>query len=57
MTFASGTGGDDDRPRAGSAFRWTLHTAAARGLYEKYGCAAPDETCMDRRRRRPVSAD
>lgn len=34
----------------GAAFRWTLHTADAHGLYGKHGFAAPDRTYMERRR-------
>lgn len=39
----------------GAAFRWTLHTADAHGLYEKYGFAAPDETYMERPRRAVIT--
>ncbi|MBF4595664.1 GNAT family N-acetyltransferase [Curtobacterium flaccumfaciens] len=32
----------------GAAFRWTLFTADAHGLYEQFGFAAPDSTAMVR---------
>lgn len=47
-----GVGGDlirfmiDDGP--GADFRWTLHTADAHGLYERFGFRAPDSTSMER---------
>ena len=37
----------------GAAFRWTLFTRDAHGLYEQYGFAAPDETAMVRLASRP----
>ena len=36
----------DDGP--GREFRWTLFTADAHGLYERFGFAAPDATAMVR---------
>ena len=36
----------DDGP--GRDFRWLLHTADARGLYEPFGFAAPDRTLLER---------
>lgn len=36
----------DDGP--GSDFRWTLHTADAHTLYERFGFAAPDATYLER---------
>jgi GNAT superfamily N-acetyltransferase len=32
----------------GATFRWTLFTADAHGLYERFGFAAPDSTAMVR---------
>ncbi|WEG09763.1 GNAT family N-acetyltransferase [Microbacterium horticulturae] len=40
----------DDGP--GAAFRWTLFTRDAHGLYEKFGFAEPDATAMVRPARR-----
>ena len=40
----------DDGP--GRDFRWTLHTADAHGLYERYGFAPADATYLERRSRR-----
>ena len=37
----------DDGP--GRAFRWTLHTADAHGLYERFGFTRPDDTYRERR--------
>lgn len=36
----------DDGP--GHAFRWTLFTGDAHGLYEQFGFGAPDATAMVR---------
>ena len=36
----------------GAAFRWTLHTADAHGLYERFGFGAPDATYLERPARR-----
>lgn len=35
----------------GAGFRWTLHTADAHGLYNKFGFAEPDSMYMERPRR------
>lgn len=43
----------DDGP--GAAFRWTLFTSDAHGLYAQYGFAAPDSTAMVRPRVLPTS--
>lgn len=32
----------------GAGFRWTLHTADAHGLYQKFGFAEPDSMYMER---------
>lgn len=42
----------DDGP--GAAFRWTLFTRDAHGLYAHFGFEAPDETAMVRSPRRPA---
>ncbi len=39
----------DDGP--GHDFRWTLYTADAHGLYERFGFAPPDRTYLERRSR------
>jgi GNAT superfamily N-acetyltransferase len=39
----------DDGP--GAAFRWTLFTRDAHGLYEQFGFGVPDRTAMVRPRR------
>jgi GNAT superfamily N-acetyltransferase len=36
----------------GARFRWSLHTADAHGLYRQFGFASPDETYLERPRRR-----
>ncbi|WP_020573282.1 GNAT family N-acetyltransferase [Actinopolymorpha alba] len=37
----------------GADFRWTLHTADAHGLYQRFGFGAPDATYLERPSRRP----
>jgi GNAT superfamily N-acetyltransferase len=32
----------------GAHFRWALHTRDAHGLYEPFGFAPPDDTCLER---------
>ena len=32
----------------GASFRWTLHTADAHGLYERFGFTRPDRTYLER---------
>ena len=32
----------------GAAFRWTLHTKDAHGLYKRFGFGPPDPTFMER---------
>ena len=32
----------------GASFRWTLHTADAHGLYERFGFTQPDRTYLER---------
>lgn len=38
----------------GAAFRWTLFTRDAHGLYEQFGFSAPDQTAMVRPAPRPI---
>lgn len=35
----------------GASFRWTLHTADAHGLYEKFGFSPPDNNYLERAQR------
>jgi hypothetical protein len=40
----------------GAAFRWTLHTSDAHGLYQRFGFTQPDRTYLERPGRHPPTS-